>query len=658
MRPTTRMAPSHAVPRRVSNHRDGFTLPSLTMGRGGGSAGAGLGAAALPRRKAATSAPGESLAAAAPRYGSGRGGRPAGLHLRAGADDFSDPTEADVRELTRNLRALKSPRDVSPTRDDATALARPCRSAGSAHALNDDSGSGSGVSPASGGAGSGAGSSCGGPDGSGAGSMKPPPRRSFEGFDVGVDTPSPPAGPRGGGLRRLSLPGRRKPGLSINTAQASSVPQAAYDTVSRLAADPSSACSSVTDYIRISGSSVAQNKSQLAALGITHILNCAGSSCPNYYPSAFTYCTLDLFDSDTQDVTNFAYVIIDFLESARRAGGNALVHCLKGVSRSVAAVCLYLMWRDKVPTSVALKRVKESRPQANPNSAFLIQLEAWDRVRSAAKTENASLAFELGVHSTVRVTMPLAVGPLFCLDNARFADDAEEEENEAVTKFDDDHDLHALMSGGLGSGAVSLGSGPVPGGSVAGGSSYSLMSGSNASSFMSDRSRLSSISRTMSIDSTVSRPPPASPAPGRGTSGRFSFSFDDDAIGADEPPAPGRRDSGFVRPAPLSLVREESKRPDSRRSATSADASRVLLVCEPAGRVFVWHPSRAGSSTLKLARKLARLVRFAEGLAGVEPVMVPCGSEPHDFWAAVAKAKSAAAVVTPRLLERRSADGV
>ena len=40
------------------------------------------------------------------------------------------------------------------------------------------------------------------------------------------------------------------------------------------------------------------------------------------------------------------YDVFEFVEGARGAGGRVLVHCSQGVSRSVALVIGYLMWRS------------------------------------------------------------------------------------------------------------------------------------------------------------------------------------------------------------------------------------------------------------------------------------------------------------------------
>ena len=51
-------------------------------------------------------------------------------------------------------------------------------------------------------------------------------------------------------------------------------------------------CSKVLDFLYLGGDHVARNRSILTSAGITHILNCVGYVCPEYFPDDFTYKTL------------------------------------------------------------------------------------------------------------------------------------------------------------------------------------------------------------------------------------------------------------------------------------------------------------------------------------------------------------------------------
>lgn len=55
-----------------------------------------------------------------------------------------------------------------------------------------------------------------------------------------------------------------------------------------------------------------------------------------------------------------------------------LVHCFAGRSRSVAIILAYLMYKLRIPLSVALLHVRQFRANANPNNGFINQLKAFE----------------------------------------------------------------------------------------------------------------------------------------------------------------------------------------------------------------------------------------------------------------------------------------
>jgi len=58
-------------------------------------------------------------------------------------------------------------------------------------------------------------------------------------------------------------------------------------------------------------------------------------------------------------------------------GEGILIHCLKGVSRSVAVVMAYRIWRYWETPQQAFATVRISRPVAWPNDEFFRQLILW-----------------------------------------------------------------------------------------------------------------------------------------------------------------------------------------------------------------------------------------------------------------------------------------
>ncbi|KAJ0979430.1 hypothetical protein J5N97_014904 [Dioscorea zingiberensis] len=160
-------------------------------------------------------------------------------------------------------------------------------------------------------------------------------------------------------------------------------------------------CSKVADHIYLGGDSVARNREILKQNGITHVLNCVGFVCPEYFKSDLVYKTLWLQDSPTEDITSILYDVFDYFEDVREQGGRVFVHCCQGVSRSTSLVIAYLMWRKGQSFDDAFQFVKNARGIANPNMGFAVQLlQCQKRVLAIPLSPNSVLRlYRMAPHS-------------------------------------------------------------------------------------------------------------------------------------------------------------------------------------------------------------------------------------------------------------------
>ncbi|CAA3030639.1 -tyrosine-phosphatase MKP1 [Olea europaea subsp. europaea] len=133
-------------------------------------------------------------------------------------------------------------------------------------------------------------------------------------------------------------------------------------------------CSKVAEHIYLGGDAVARDREILKQHGITHILNCVGFVCPEYFKADFVYKTLWLQDNPSEDITSILYDVFDYFEYVREQGGRVFVHCCQGVSRSTSLVIAYLMWREGQSFDDAFRYVKAARGIADPNMGFACQL--------------------------------------------------------------------------------------------------------------------------------------------------------------------------------------------------------------------------------------------------------------------------------------------
>ncbi|XP_073306556.1 LOW QUALITY PROTEIN: protein-tyrosine-phosphatase MKP1-like [Primulina huaijiensis] len=133
-------------------------------------------------------------------------------------------------------------------------------------------------------------------------------------------------------------------------------------------------CSRVLDHVYLGSEAVAKDREILRQNGITHVLNCVGFVCPEYFRSELVYKTLWLQDCPSEDITSILYDVFDYFEDVLEQGKHVLVHCCQGVSRSTSLVIAYLMWKEGRSFDDAYQLVKAAREVTDPNVGFACQL--------------------------------------------------------------------------------------------------------------------------------------------------------------------------------------------------------------------------------------------------------------------------------------------
>ncbi|KAF7646585.1 hypothetical protein LDENG_00185100 [Lucifuga dentata] len=105
---------------------------------------------------------------------------------------------------------------------------------------------------------------------------------------------------------------------------------------------------------------IAQNRSALCKLGVTHVLNAAHSKQgsigdQSFYGDSCIYCGIPAEDSHNFDISQYFKPAADFIhEALRNKDGKVLVHCIMGISRSATLVLAYLMLRRRLSLCSAL----------------------------------------------------------------------------------------------------------------------------------------------------------------------------------------------------------------------------------------------------------------------------------------------------------------
>ena len=141
----------------------------------------------------------------------------------------------------------------------------------------------------------------------------------------------------------------------------------------------------VTPFLLISDDRTSEN--DLVAFGITAIIDCRTESevdlrGPCGSNLQLKRLHLPLKDNKAEDASKYFVHAIYFIEQQRKANGRVLVHCTKGISRSSAIVCSYLIWSENVCFRGALAKLRETHEIAEPNPSFAFQLMEFSTSQS------------------------------------------------------------------------------------------------------------------------------------------------------------------------------------------------------------------------------------------------------------------------------------
>ncbi|XP_011154693.1 dual specificity protein phosphatase 22-B [Harpegnathos saltator] len=118
---------------------------------------------------------------------------------------------------------------------------------------------------------------------------------------------------------------------------------------------------------------------QLERYKITHIL-AIHDGARRLHSDKHYLCILAA-DTPDQNLSQYFSLCNDFIHAARLRGGNVLIHCLAGMSRSVTLAVAYIMSTTDLSWKEALKVVRMGRSIANPNVGFQQQLKDFESNR-------------------------------------------------------------------------------------------------------------------------------------------------------------------------------------------------------------------------------------------------------------------------------------
>ena len=132
---------------------------------------------------------------------------------------------------------------------------------------------------------------------------------------------------------------------------------------------------------------IALNRSKLARMGITHVLNAAQGDRSTqintnekfYQELKIKFLGCNLMDAEMCKIEHFFDRAADFIHDAvHQKHARILIHCLMGISRSATLLIAYLIKYKQMKLDDALRLVAQRRA-IWPNDGFLIKLILYEK---------------------------------------------------------------------------------------------------------------------------------------------------------------------------------------------------------------------------------------------------------------------------------------
>ena len=124
---------------------------------------------------------------------------------------------------------------------------------------------------------------------------------------------------------------------------------------------------------------------QLKTRKITRIINAAREA-PKFEMSDVELTHLSVSDLPSEDISQFFDHCADLIHTTKQGGGNTLVHCALGISRSVTICLAYMVKYETCTLRSAFFDIRKLRPIIKPNNGFWRQLINYEQTLKGAAT--------------------------------------------------------------------------------------------------------------------------------------------------------------------------------------------------------------------------------------------------------------------------------
>mmetsp|Transcript_5861 Transcript_5861/g.13977 ORF Transcript_5861/g.13977 Transcript_5861/m.13977 type:complete len:208 (+) Transcript_5861:89-712(+) len=144
----------------------------------------------------------------------------------------------------------------------------------------------------------------------------------------------------------------------------------------------------ILPHVLLGAATDAQDRQALKALGVTHVLNCAGGAVHTgamfYKPVGIEYSQFNSEDTQGYDIMSHYSVLEKLADEAKATGGRLFVHCEAGVNRSGSLCLAYHALSTSTPLLLSAKHCKAARGRICTNCGFQKQVFEFVRARGGA----------------------------------------------------------------------------------------------------------------------------------------------------------------------------------------------------------------------------------------------------------------------------------
>lgn len=147
--------------------------------------------------------------------------------------------------------------------------------------------------------------------------------------------------------------------------------------------------SGITDKLFVGDLASASNNEAMRQQGITHIVGVFNGGV-EFYPNEFSYKIIHVNDDPWINIDEYFDESNSFIDNAFASTPDAkvMIHCQKGISRSVTLLMAYLLFKLNEKKQIQeneiddviynlLNDVKTHRPIADPNNGFIESLKRY-----------------------------------------------------------------------------------------------------------------------------------------------------------------------------------------------------------------------------------------------------------------------------------------